>query len=227
MAQLTLDLPHRPALGRDDFFITDCNAEAIAWLDRPGDWPNGLLIVRGPASSGKSHLGEVWREASGARALRRQDLAGAAAELGAGEALLFDDADRMAGDAKAEEGLFHLVNAVKAERAFLLLTARAAPARWGIALPDLASRLNAAQSVALGAPDDALLQALVIKLFSDRQLRVAPEVITFLISRMERSFAAVEQLIAAIDHEALARKREITVPLARQVLKRMNEREKD
>ena len=118
-----------------------------------------------------------------------------------------------------------LVQTVKAEQAVLLLTAKAAPARWGVALPDLASRLKAAQSVALGAPDDALLQALVIKLFSDRQLRVAPEVITFLTSRMERSFAAVEQLIAALDREALEKKRDITVPFARQVLERMNQRE--
>lgn len=227
MAQLTLDLPHRPAQGREDFLVTGCNSEAVAWLDRSKDWPGGLFVIHGPSGSGKTHLLQVWRAQSGARPLKPSELAGSAENLSRGESFALDDADRIAGDSAGEEGLFHLINAVKSSGSRLLLTARTPPARWPVELADLASRLKAAATTPLGAPDDSLIQGLMLKLFSDRQLRVTPELLAYLGSRMERSFAAAADLVAALDAAALRDKKEITVPLARRVLREMQEREKD
>jgi DnaA regulatory inactivator Hda len=225
-AQLPLDLPHRPALGREDFLVTDANATAVAWIDAWPGWPQPALVLHGPAGSGKTHLVQVWRQASGAHAADGArlladdppDLLGAK-----GTALAIDDADRVIAEAadraEVERRLFHLYNIVRERGGHLLLTARTPPARWGLDLADLRSRLLAATCAELGAPDDQLIQAVLVKQFADRQLRVRPEVVQFLVARMERSFAAAARLVDALDAAALAERREITVPLARRVLR--------
>ncbi len=214
--QLALEFDHRPALGGEDFLVAPPNADAVAWLDRWPDWPGSALVISGPAGCGKSHLAAVFMAERGARRLELGDL-GPAAEADA-PALVLDDADRLAGDAASEEALFHLYNHNRAAGSCLLLTAIEPPARWPIGLPDLASRLKAVAHVGIGAPDDALIQAVLVKLFTDRQLRVDADVVGFLLARMERSFAAARALVEALDRAALAKRRNITIPLAREVL---------
>ena len=197
-AQLPLPLPHRPAQGREDFLVAPCNADAVAWLDRWPNWPAAGLVVYGPPGCGKSHLGSVWGAQAGDRDL------------------LLDDADRQ-GD---EPALLHRLNFAREQGGSVLLLARTPPARWPLALPDLRSRLLALPAVAVGPPDDALLAAVLAKLFADRQAAVGDDVISYLLARMERSFAAAGRLAEALDRAALADKRPITLPLARRVLER-------
>jgi len=234
--QLPLDLPHRPALGRADFLVAPANELAVAWLDRWPDWPGAALVLTGPAGSGKTHLAAVWQRISGAVALDGTALAEGTAPgelLGEATAAVLDGADALfgAGDhpgaddhgERLERQLLHLLNHLREAGGHLLLTARAHPARWPAALPDLRSRLSAAAVAELGAPDDQLIAAVLVKLFADRQLRVPPEVVRFLLPRMERSFAAARRIVAALDRASLAARREITVPLARDVLAREGE----
>jgi chromosomal replication initiation ATPase DnaA len=214
-AQLPLELGHRPALGRADFLLAPCNAEAVAWLDRWPDWSAPALALYGPAGSGKSHLGHVFAAQSGARALDPGALATERipASLGNARAAIIDGAERA-----SEEPLLHLYNLLAERRGHLLVITRAPPARWAIALADLRSRLIAAPAVALRDPDDALIGALLVKLFADRQLTVGADVVQYLVPRLERSFAATAAAVAALDHAALAEHRAITVSLARRVL---------
>ncbi len=221
MAQLTLDLGHRPALDREDFLVAPSNQVAVAWIDRWPDWPGAALALYGPAGSGKTHLAQVWRGASGAAAIGPEELAAAAPPnlLGRGQALLIDGLESgLEGGRVQEEALLHLYNLVLERGGHVLLTGRDAPARWPIGLPDLRSRLAAVQVVELGAPDDALIEAVLVKLFADRQLRVGGDVVRYLLARMERSFATARTLVAALDRAALESRRGITVPLARKVL---------
>ena len=223
--QLVLDLPARPALGRADFFVSPANALALAQVDAWPDWPARRLAVVGPAGAGKTHLVHVWAARSGAQVLAAADLgaidpAAAPAEA----ALAVEDADRLGalpGVARraAEEALFHLCNRL-ALSGSLMLTGRSAPALWPVALPDLASRLRTAGVARLDSPDDALLSALLVKLFADRQIAVGPDLICYLLGRIERSFAAAEAAVVALDRAGLARKRPITLRLAAEVLSR-------
>ncbi len=219
-AQLALDLGHRPALGAGDFLVAPANREAVGWLDRWPDWPAPALVLHGPEGSGKSHLVQVWRARSGAGQIAAPDLAGAdpPALLAGLPSLAVEDADRAAGDDAAEAALLHLYNLAAEGGHHLLLTAPAPAARWPLRLPDLASRLRAAPVVALTEPDDALLTAVLVKLFADRQLRVRPELIALLAARMERSFAGARRLVAALDRASLAGRRAITPRLAAEVL---------
>jgi chromosomal replication initiation ATPase DnaA len=219
-SQLTLGLSHRPALGRDDFLVASSNAEAVAWLDRWPDWPATALALHGPAGSGKSHLAQVWRRRSGAiEAGRSFD----PPVLAAAGAVVLDLGD--AAGLADERALLHLYNLLAERRGHLLLVGREPPARWPVALPDLSSRLSTAPAVALLPPDDELRAAVMVKLFADRQLRVDAEVVTYLLQRLDRSFAAIGDIVAALDETALAERRPITVPLARAVLARFTQSE--
>jgi chromosomal replication initiation ATPase DnaA len=220
-AQLALPLGHRPAFGRADFLVAPSNAAAVAWLDRWPDWPGPALALHGPSGCGKSHLAQVWRARAGARLLRPSMLAGAEPPglLDGARACLIDpegDGDRPAG--LDERALLHLYNHLVELGGHLLLTARHPPAGWRLMLPDLRSRLCAAPAVAVGAPDDGLIAAVLVKLFADRQLAVGADVIGYLQTHMERSFEAARRVVAALDEAALAARRRVTVPLARQVL---------
>jgi chromosomal replication initiation ATPase DnaA len=217
--QMAFDLPVRSATGREDFFISPSNAVAVAQIEAWRDWPQRKLVLVGPEGAGKTHLAHVWADASGAQIVAATDLAGAGIEaLATQGAVAVEDADRIAGDRAAEEALFHLHNLVLAEGGTLLLTARSAPRQWPLSLPDLRSRLEATASATLEAPDDALLAALLVKLFTDRQISVPPRLIAYLVGRMDRSFAAAQALVAALDRRALETGRKISERLAAELL---------
>jgi chromosomal replication initiation ATPase DnaA len=214
MTQLAIDLPHRPALGRADFLVSECNAAALGWIERWPDWPARTLVLYGPAGSGKSHLAHLWRERSGGVLIAGEGLSQREPnELASRRSVAVDEAE-----CAPERELLHLYNCVIEAGASLLVVARDAPASWPIALPDLASRLRAAPSVAIAPPDDALLGAVLVKHFADRQVRVAPGVIGFLLRRMERSFAVAGALAERLDRLSLGARRPITIALARRVL---------
>lgn len=214
--QLAFDLPHRPATGRDDFLVTPSNAKAVALIDLWPNWPSNTLILLGPPGSGKSHLAAVWHEMTGARMARPSDIrADAVPRLLERAALVIEDAP---GAAPEEAAFFHLLNLAREQKAYVLVTALAPPPAWGIALPDLLSRLKAAPIAQLGPPDDALLRGVLVKLFADRQIGVDEAVVSYLISRMPRELAAARSLVAEIDRRALEERAEVTRSFAAKVL---------
>jgi chromosomal replication initiation ATPase DnaA len=214
MSQLALPLPHRPAFGRADFLVSDGNAAALQWLERWPQWPMPALALYGPAGSGKSHLAQLWRVRSGGLVIGGEELVRFQPDdLARHRAVALDGAA-----AAPERALLHLYNCIVEAGASLLLVAREAPASWPVALPDLASRLRALPAVGIAPPDDALLAAVLVKHFADRQVRVAPGVIGFLLRRIERSFAAAGLLAERLDRLALGAGRPITIALARRLL---------
>ena len=214
--QLVLGFEHRPALGEESFLIADSNHDAVAWIDRWPDWPGRILAIHGPLGAGKTHLSHVWQRRCGAQRLEADELDQTFLEAwpGKGTALVIENGDL----GVDETALFHVINLVREDQGYLLLTGREAPARWSVDLPDLGSRLAALTAVPLGSPDDQLIGAVLTKQFQDRQLRVPGDVVAYLVARMERSFAAIGQTVAALDTLSLTERRAITVPLARRVL---------
>ena len=211
--QLSLDLPTRASHGRGDFYVSPANAAVLATLDDPTKWHVNKLAIVGPEGSGKSHLAAVFAAQSGGKLIGPKDLTDDVPGLAQGP-LAIDDADRFSD----ENALFHLIN-LMAERGFpLLLTARSAPSRWSVNLPDLASRLGAVQVAELQTPDDALLAAVLVKNFSDRGLVPPASLVPYLVSRMERSFAAARRLVEMLDHRSSSENRPIGQRLASEIL---------
>jgi chromosomal replication initiation ATPase DnaA len=214
--QFAFNLQGQAALGRDDFFASEANKAALAWVERWPQWPGPVLIIHGAPGSGKTHLASLWCGRAAAamipgakvgRALVAGLLDGRYANLAV------DDADQA-----PELLLLNLFNASIEGGGNLLLTSRQGPGTWRPALADLGSRLRAVPAVAIGSPDDALLAAVLVKQFADRQLRVGPAVIAYLVSRIERSLAAAAEIVVALDQAALGRRAGVTVPLAGRVL---------
>jgi len=216
--QLSFDLPARAALGRDDFFVSPENAMAAAAVDEPALWPDRRLVLTGPAGAGKTHLVHVWAAQSGARIIKAHDLAEAdVPELASGP-IAVEDVPDIADNPAAQAALFHLHNLVLAQGHSLMMTGRGAPSQWGLSLPDLQSRAQAAYHVSLPPPDDALLAAVLAKLFADRQVTPKPDVIPYLVQRMDRSFAAAARIVDALDQMALTEARPLTRQLASRLL---------
>jgi chromosomal replication initiation ATPase DnaA len=216
-SQLAFDLEPAENFSRDDFIRGAGNAAALDLVDSWPDWPARAVAIVGPEGAGKSHLAAIWADAAGARRLasRALDESAVPAALATGALAL----ECGAVDADLDErALFHLLNLVKEQLGFLLLTARTAPAAWPIGLPDLASRLRAVPVVTLAAPDDAMLRAVLVKLFADRQIAVDEALISYLVVRIERSFAAARSTVATLDREALRRQRPVTRALAGEIL---------
>ena len=203
-------------MGREDFWVAPGNRDAVDWVDRWPHWPGHALALFGPAGCGKSHLVQVFALRSGARVIAPGDLAidAVPALVESAVALALENADAVT-DPRA---LLHLYNALQQRGRFLLLIAREAPARWRVDLADLRSRLASVPAIGIDAPDDATVEAILVKLFADRQLVVAPEVVTYLVRHMDRSFAAIRELVARADAASLGAKRPVTVPLVRSLL---------
>jgi len=209
--QLALPLPMSTVFRAGDFLPDESNAAARAWLADPTRWPAGRLALHGPAGTGKTHLLSIHAAARGWRLMEGSLLRG----IPSPGPTALDNADLV----PEEAALFHLLNACAEAGQPLLLAGREAPARWGVALPDLASRLRATTSVALGEPSDALLAALLARHFTNRGLLVDAGLQDWLLARLPREAQAVAEAAARLDRAALAAGRRVTRGLARDALR--------
>jgi chromosomal replication initiation ATPase DnaA len=216
VSQFVFCFARRMALGRSDFLLSASNQAAVGWINRWPAWPSPVLVLHGPRESGKTHLAHLWCERAAARLVAGPMLHDAKLQDlfdGGGCRVAVDDADQA-----PELALLQLYNCCRERGGYLLATAQRPPGAWEIGLADLRSRLRAATVASIAMPDDALLGAVLVKHFSDRQLRVGPELIAYLMRRIERSFAAAAAVVAALDAAALVGQQPISIPLARKVL---------
>ncbi len=216
--QLTLDLDHAESYARDDFLGGPSNAAALTLIDSWPDWPNRIVALVGPEGAGKSHLASIWAAQAGARVVSPR------------ARFRMRTFPRRSRPARSwsrtrpkrdfdETAMFHLLNLAREEEAFVLLTARTAPATWTIRTADLASRLKSLPVIALAPPDDALLRAVLVKLFADRQLAVDEQLIGYVATHIGRSFADARAAVAALDQEAMRLQRPLTRVLAAEILR--------
>ncbi|HEY7846427.1 MAG TPA: DnaA/Hda family protein [Bradyrhizobium sp.] len=216
--QLAFVLPHAESLTRDNFLEGPANTAGLALIDAWPEWPSRTVLLAGPEGSGKSHLAAIWAEAAGARSTTAHALTAAnvPAALATG-ALVVEDLKPADLD---ERALFHLLNLAREDQAYVLITTRVPPASFEIELRDLRSRLRAIPVVSLQEPDDQLFRALIVKFCADRQLAVDESVVGYLVTRIERSYAAVRQAVELLDREALSLGRPVTRALAAEVLRK-------
>jgi chromosomal replication initiation ATPase DnaA len=198
--QIPLSFPVYDSYDVNDFLPLACNQEALSWVQRFPQWPYPALIIYGEKGCGKTHILHILKTITG------------------NNCMIIDDAQNIFGNTEAEENVFHQFNIAKENGTFLCLAMEKSAIQQNIKLPDLASRLRAAPHVQIQSPDEIALQAVLVKLFHDRQLNIEPDVISYILPRIERTFAAVRDLVKKIDENAMAEKRSVTVPLVREIL---------
>ncbi|MEM6478451.1 MAG: DnaA/Hda family protein [Pseudomonadota bacterium] len=211
--QLSFPLPRKTSYAPEDFYPGLASAVAREMLADPGAWPRGKLILLGPERSGKTHLLRIWAEQQGGAMMAVNALSARARTP-----IAIDNASDVAGNREAETRLFHLHNNLAAAGLPLLLAARHPPQRWGIGLPDLASRLEAAATATIEPPDDGTLRAILLKLMADRQLNPAPNLAAYIEKRMARTYLEAERIVSRLDALSLSERREITTKLAGRIL---------
>lgn len=214
-SQYVLDLPHRAALGGEDFWVSDCHAAVTAWLDAWPEWSAPGLVVVGPPRGGKTHLARIFAHETGAEVARADALPDDLRLPAPGaKALIVEDIDRN----PDETALFHLYNRAREAGVSLLFTSRVAPSAIPLTLADWRSRLRTCAVAEIGRPDDRLMAAVLAKLFHDRQLTVGEAEIAYLLTHMERAIAVAEAVVAEADRRALAQKRKVGVPILKETL---------
>jgi len=222
-AQLVFDLPRRVAYDEADFFVTARNERAFGLLTQWPEWHAPAAVVWGPAQSGKTYLAHIWQKRANAAfvdpaALATHDWAPP------WQPLVVEDVDAAT---LPETALFHRLNLAREHGSSILLTARTPPGQWKIALPDLRSRIRSYPTAEIQPPDEEHLAALLLKHFSDRGIEIAPDVIAYLVQRIERSMAAAEAVAALLDKAALSEHRRITRVFAAKVLKTIGGSDED
>ncbi|MGI9364724.1 MAG: HdaA/DnaA family protein [Rhizobiaceae bacterium] len=214
--QIPLDLSISAPEGLDDLIVTEANKDAVSFIRSWPDWPGPIAVLAGPVGGGKSHLAAIWAQQS--KALVLDSLTGLECLPEAGTNVVLEDLEAGNFDQTA---LFHLINSARAHSTSLLLTSRFWPGNWDIQLPDLQSRIRLAHLLELSEPDDELLRGVLSKMFFDRQIEVEPNVIDYLVLRMERSLAYARQVVAELDALSMSQKRPITRPLAAIALRQL------
>ena len=218
--QLALPFSFRPSFDRGDFVITQANENAVHWIDRWPQWNGPFLSLYGPAGCGKSHLAHIWQQATKAKTLTPDQIKTVISKtfLADGLRLVIDGVIPEQLTIEAQEQILHLYNWVRETRGFLLFTSQQPPSKWPLAIPDLHSRLKTVPAIEMALPDDALFQAVAMKLTADRQINIKPEVLHFAILRLDRRFDSLQNFIALLDKKSMAEKRPITIPFVKQVL---------
>lgn len=194
MEQATFQFEANHDYSPENFLISDSNRLAYETL-RKSPWQSYALNIHGPQGSGKTYLANILNEI-------------------APEALIIEDVN----ESIDEQALFHLLNQVREENKYILLTSEKPLTAYDFKLPDLASRLAAVNSVAIDAPDNNLFYMLFARQFQARQLKVSDEVIAYMANRIERSFEKALEAIEKIDRLSLEQKRNITIPLVKNAI---------
>lgn len=216
-AQLAFDLAFQPDFKSTNFFESPSNTEAFYWINKWPKWGKlPLLILHGEPGCGKTHLAHMWQQITKGTFLTEDNLQeqDALALVQNYRNLILDGTWHNI----PEEKLFHLINAAKESKGYLLLTAHSPPSTWKITLPDLKSRLQAAPTAAIKSPDDKLLRAILLKLFADHQLVIREKALSYLLTHMERSYKGVHDVVEKVSKLSLQKHRKVTLPLLRDVL---------
>lgn len=222
--QIPLNFNPKPDYSRDDFMVSNCNLQAIRAIDSWPEWSFFAYILYGPKGCGKSHLAHIFAEHITKTYYKPVAVKIINAnEISINKVALIHQQSRFLVvenlNPKANnEALFHLFNLYQNEGGYILFTAENAPARMNFKLPDLQSRLNMVPSIAIGEPDDEMLTALIVKLFTDRQIMITQEVLNYIIQNMQRSFSFAIKLVEEIDFISLAKKRAVSTAIVKEAI---------
>ncbi|MGY9034177.1 MAG: chromosomal replication initiator DnaA [Rhodobacterales bacterium] len=216
--QLSFSLPKKETLDRDNYFVSQANQGAVSLIEDWINWPSRKLILVGSEGSGKTHLGHLWASEVGATIINATTLMEQQVSELSKAPVLVEDINEIQRNQPVEIVLFHLHNLLYSEGHSLLMTSQILPGRLSFSLEDLQSRIEASTIAKLHPVDDDLLGAILIKMFADRQIYFSDKLLTYVLSRVERSYTAAKLFVEEVDSKAMAESRVIGKKLVRDIL---------
>jgi chromosomal replication initiation ATPase DnaA len=216
--QLSFSLPKKETLDRDNYFVSQANQGAVSLIEDWINWPSRKLILVGSEGSGKTHLGHLWASEVGATIINATTLMEQQISELSKAPVLVEDINEIQRNQPVEIVLFHLHNLLYSEGHSLLMTSQILPGRLSFSLEDLQSRIEASTIAKLHPVDDDLLGAILIKMFADRQIHFSDKLLTYVLSRVERSYTAAKLFVEEVDSKAMAESRVIGKKLVRDIL---------
>ena len=213
--QQILPLQLREAKNREDFVVGESNKNAVSWIDKYPKWNNDGLIIVGPKSSGKSHLVSVWQEKSNCDIFECSDLDEENKNLLYANNIVIENIDRV----KNHKYLLHVFNLKKEKKFKMLFTSSLNPGDMKINLQDIKSRLISLPQAYILLPSDDVLKGLLYKLFKDKGILLNSNIINYIYVRIERTYLSVNDLVGDVDRFSLLKKKKITIPLIKEILK--------
>jgi len=211
--QLYFNMDREPSFDENNFVVTQSNQDAFEHITKWPEWTVNNIILFGDAGVGKSHLANIWLKRSNGIRLDLDEINTKIVEKY--KYVLIEDVDS---NQTNYHNLFHVINLIREIEGSLLLTSKIPPTSLVTKIPDLNSRIRSFSPVKINKPDDYLLEIMILKIFSDKNVIVDEKVIKFLLKRVERSISAIIRLIQRINEKSLEEKRPITVPLVSEVI---------
>ena len=228
--QLIFKLSRRQAYNREDFFVSKTNSLAVKILENWKNFSSSGLVIVGPSACGKTHLAAVWSKETSAKSYDISTFIGIDINHLIDEKfIVLEDVEKLEFISKdkrliIEENILHIFNSLSANNGKILFTSCRFPRFWEIGLKDLLSRIMTLTIIELNMPDDNLLAAVMAKQFQDRQIKVDDKVLTYAISRMERSFLFAKTLVEALDVESLKLKKPIKKNMVNKIIEKLYSR---
>ena len=222
--QHPLDLKFKPALGSEDYFLSESNRAAVTHLRGCPTWPHRACLLWGPEASGKTHLIHLWQKLIKAHLIEAAQLKEADVQEQAisPQALALDGIEAV----PSELLLLQLMNIAKENNAPILMTARVSSSHLPFRLPDLTSRLKGLVSLEILPPDDELITMLLVKLFHDQQLTLSAPLIDYILPRAQRTYGFIHALVDKLRQLSLSSRRQPTIPMTKIALEHLDGQEK-
>ena len=213
--QLLLDFDYKTNFNEHDFYLSKSNSNAFNLINRWPDWDKKILNISGEKFSGKSHLANIFKLKSKAFLIKGNEIDNSIFKsIKLHESIIIDDFE----ECNEEEILYSILNLIDQDSKYLLINSLKPINEIKYRLPDLTSRSKNCLYAVIENPDDELLFAIILKNFSDRQIKIEKKIINFIISRIDRSYRKIDEFIYKIDELSLKKKKPINLKTIKEIL---------
>jgi len=213
--QLLLDFDIKKNFNDHDYYVSDSNYFAFNLIDKWPRWEKRILNISGDKFSGKTHLANIFKLKSSALFLNENQINDDLfKKIKLHECIIVDGFS----NSIDEKLTYAILNLVDQDSKYLLINSETPLGEINFNLPDLASRSKNLLHAKIDPPDDDLIFAIILKNFSDRQIKLEKKIIEFIINRIDRSYSKISEFIYKIDELSLKKKKPINLKTIKEIL---------
>ena len=201
----------------EDYFVSKSNYFAFEILQKWPKWEKNILNIYGENFSGKTHLSKIFLNKNNGLMIYEKDINDEIfKKLKLYENIVLDGFNYET----SEKLLYSIFNLIDSENKFLIINSINPINEMDFQLKDLVSRAKNCLFAKIENPDDELMNAIILKNFSDRQIKIDNKLIDYIAKRIDRSYSKISQFIYKIDELSLKKKKPIDFKIIKEILKK-------